>query len=166
MAVYTRLDFQRMSYSYGYGSFLIPGQMRPLGLSFAIAIISFLAVGTAAWLLWGVIIIIQNIRSGSYLCHQVLILAVAIHHTILMIIPLPHLGAIRIQMPPSLHPLHLDLGAPDAAYGYVPLATMPVSVASGDGDERPLCKAFILWLWGLLVARMAWRLWSWSSDRD
>jgi hypothetical protein len=44
-------------------------------------------------------------------------------------------------MPPPLHPLHLDFGAPCLAYGYSTMATTPMNLVGGEGKERLLCVA-------------------------
>jgi hypothetical protein len=124
VTVYTCLILQRMSYSYDRSSFLIPGCTLPCvqqGSHFTV--ISSSMTGLAGW------------RRGVVIT---LVLAAAMHHIILTIIPLPQLGAQVV--PPPLHPLHLDWVAPGA-----PMVTTPVSLAGGDRDQRPLYAAG--WRW-------------------
>jgi hypothetical protein len=82
------------------------------------------------------IIIIHNIRNGSCLHHQVLALAVAMHHNRLACIVLLHLG----HWGPGCHHFALSahgLGSSICSLRLCPLAAMSVSLASGNGDKRP-----------------------------
>jgi hypothetical protein len=68
----------------------------------------------------GIVCIIHNIRSRGSSSTSVLAFAFAIatHHTHKSNYSPAAPGILRVaQVPPSLHPLHLDLGAPAAVYG-------------------------------------------------
>jgi hypothetical protein len=85
-----------------------------------------------------VVIIVHNIRCGSHPRPQILVSAVAMYHTSLTNHSPVAPGSWKNPGPPPLNPLHLDLEAPGAAHGYTSMATMPVNLVGGYGDERAL----------------------------
>ncbi len=75
----------------------------------------------------------------------------------------------RSQVSQSLHPLQMHLGAPDAVYGYAPIATTLVNLARWQRQQgAAVCSwattPLVFQLRGQLVAAMVWQLQSSSGN--
>ncbi len=148
MVAYIWLDPQVTSYSCGYNSlWSLADLVHAPGWSGLIIVWSLVAGPPE------VVIIILNIRSESHFQHQVLILAVAMHHNRLASIPLPRLEqwkdlVVAATLKPSASPGH---GGPRCSLVLRPNG----DYASVNPGTVGMTAVLIIQLWELLAVGMA-----------